>query len=414
MSLPSAARNFSLDDLYASPGDLTLLGLAVAAREETLDGLRRGVPELTATGYDAAHVALIEAFAVISAQVGFRAERLPLSVLSAAFEMLGLPRRDSSAAVVDVFVDNPTSEDVFWVEGSLVGAGRTVFEVAGTVIVPPNTIAYGPVPLRCLERGPVGNVQARFPSWNFVTTVALANILNPQPGQGGAWAEGDAEYIARAGGRFGARGMGNREADLLVIAEDTPGVQRALVVPHARLSAGARWSQFPWSGGDWGGPVYEQREGSVSVVARPYGGGYLSSALISRLSAALAYAEGAGVRVGVTSCEEVPVDIALSVVVKATHDLEVVRSAVQAALMTWLSPNVWPWAGVLTRPELAAVAAQVAGVQAVTEANMQPATEKEDSVTVTADALGANDRITPKYPHVLLSARSVIVTASRA
>lgn len=414
MTLPSSPREYSAEELYASPGDLTLLGLSVAARDTTLEGISRGAPELSAPGYDATHVALVEAFAVIAAQVAYRAERLPLAVLAAAFELLALPRRDAVASQVDVYVDNPSGSDVFWVEGSLVGAGATVFQVASTVVVPAGTVAYGPVPLVCMQRGPAGNIQARFPSWNLITTVPLEQIQNPQPGQGGAWAEGDAEYLARAGDRFAARGTGNRADDLLVIAEQVPGIQRALVVEHARLSAGARWSQFPWDGGTWGGPVYEAREGTVSVVARPYGGGYLSTALASRLSAALAYAEPAGVRVGVTSCEEVPVDIALRVVAEATHDTEVVRGAVKAALAAWLSPATWPWAGALTRAEIIAVAARVPGVRAVYPLALAPASEKEDSVDLGADRDGAIESIAPRYPHVLLAARDIAVTAGRS
>lgn len=386
------------------PGDLAILALAVAARESSLENIARNTPELTAAGYDSAHVALIEAHAVITAQLLFRTNQVPAEMRVQMLEALGYPRRGAGAATVDVYVDNATPADVTWVQGAAVGGGRVMFEVARTVTVPAGAVQYGPVPLVCMQRGPVGNVQANLRSWAVVTPVPLTNISNPSPGQRGAHPESDADYLARGAALLTSRGAANRAADAEAFALSIPGIERVLVLEHTFLTTGARWGYFPWDRADWGAGRYlAYREGVITVVARALGGGYLSTETEGALRSVLDPLRGLAGLIHVVSPEEVKVDTAIDVRSTGEYAESALQGAIERAVRGYLSGATWGWGAPLRAGELSAVVARVPGVREVLRCDVYPDGEQGDLWTIEAGHSGPS-AVVPLFPNVLFIA----------
>lgn len=415
MTLNSVPTLDGLDFRAASdsPADLALLALAIGARETSLEGIARNVPELTANSYDSPHVALIEAHAIITAQMLFRANAIPGALRVQMLEAAGIPRRTASPAVVDVFVDNLTDAPVTWVQGSVVGGGRVVFEVARTVIVPAQATQYGPVPLSCMQRGPVGNIQAYLADWTVVTPVPLVNISNPQPGQRGSLAETDAQYLSRVGTLLTSRGAANRAGDAEAWALSVPGIERVIALEHTYLTTGARWDYFPWDRAAWGeGFLSEYREGVITVVARAQGGGYLSSETEGALRAVLEPLRGLGGLIHIVSPEEVPVDVFVDVRSDGLYSESVLQSSVERAVRGALNGSVWPWGGSLRRGELVALLSRIPGVKEVTRVELYPLGTVGDLWDI--EAAGGNPEIVkPLFPNVLFISGAVVAQVGR-
>lgn len=386
------------------PGDLAILALAVAAREASLENIARSVPELTATGYDAAHVPLIEAHAVITAQLLHRVNQMPAEMRVQVLESLGMPRRGASAATVDVYVDNPTTADVTWVQGAAVGGGRVMYEVARTVTVPAGAVQYGPVPLICVQRGPVGNIQANLRSWSVITPVPLTNITNPSPGQRGAHPETDEQYLTRGQALLTSRGSANRAADAEAIALGVPGIERVLVLEHTYLTTGARWGYFPWDRASWGeGQFIAYREGVITVVARALGGGYLSTETEGALRSVLMPLRGLGGLIHVVSPEEVPVDVTVTVRNSGDTADSTLQGEIERTIRGVLSGATWAWGGELRRGEMISTVARVPGVREVTRLDVYPSGQPGDLWTAEQGA-GGLVSIRPLFPNVLFVA----------
>ncbi|WP_155300728.1 baseplate J/gp47 family protein [Deinococcus kurensis] len=352
-------------DLGNAPrvGQLAIHGLGIAAARVSQEGVQRGVPELTAPGYDSPHVALLEGFAGIAAQVLYRANVIPAALQVQMYEAAGLPRKGPQPAEVDVFVDNPNPEPVNWVEGSLVGAGRTVFELVRSVVVPAEAKGYGPVPLRCLERGPIGNIMARHGGWSYVTAVALGGISNPQPANGGTLGESEDEYLGRTRDIIAGRGSGNSREDFEALALAVDGIQRTKCLEHTLLRNATRWGQFRWNYADWGATKYaDTREGAITVIARPYGGGPLSSEMLGRLMTSVDPAKATGGHVYYASPEEILLDFYVKVKLDGTRSFSVVQADIERRIREWCDGSTWPWGGVLRESELRVIVGNVPGV----------------------------------------------------
>lgn len=391
----------------ASAGDLTVLGLAIAQRDRSLDGLQRDVPELTGSGYDEPHIPLIEAFAGISAQVLYRIAQLPDALIAEALTSLGVVRREASAASVDVFLTGAPDQDVTLVTGTLFQSGRVPFQLARTVTVPAGAQAYGPVPLIAKVRGPVGNVKANS-TWTQVTPTLLSDLRNPQPAQGGAYAQSREEFVTFAREVFGAWGTSSRAGDAVALASFVPGVERVLALEHTLLTNGARWGAFAWGERPFGGGrVNRAREGLMTLVVRAYGGGYLPSEIERRVTTALESTRVQGTRLVVTSPEEVTVNVSVTVRPDPVMPDAVVQSAVRAAVQAFLSGSTWVWGAPLFASDVR-TAAQVEGVRSVLHVGLEVAGTSDDLYRLTYEAGGLSG-VAPNFPNVLFRAGTVEV-----
>lgn len=393
-----------------TPGDLTVLGLAIAARNHSLEGVRKNVPELASMGVDGSHVALIEAFAAITAMVAYRANQIPRALLVNYLESLGLTRLDATPALAEVYVDGADGRDVIWVEGAKVTSGFAEYTVAKGTVVPAGARNYGPIPLICNRRGTVGNLHANHAGWASVQPYGIKNIRNPNPVQGGAPAETDDEFIERATKIAGARSLAAQQGTLEAYALRTSGVERVLVLEHTIFRNATRWNNFSYNESNWNGGVYSQtREGAITCVVRPYGGGFLNLELASRVGGALEYVRPSGSVLWVASAEEVMLDVALQVQSDRTLPDSVLITRVEAAVRDFLSGSNWPWGQDFSLAELATVASKVVGVRAVPFANVTLASPNVGAYTAVVED-SKTTRITAVVPSVLFIAKAVIVT----
>lgn len=389
----------------ASAGDLTVMALALAGRDRTLDDLPRQAPELLGSGYAETHIPIIEAVAGIAAQVLYRTAKLPEAMVAYALEWLGITRKDASASSVDLFMDGDDNQNVTLVAGTVLMGGRVPFEVARTVVVPAGAVAFGPVPVRAMLRGPVGNVLPNS-TWALVSPVLVKNLQNPQPGQGGANAQTEAEFVKFASAVFGAWGTSSRAGDVAALAQFIPGIERVLPLEHTLLTNGARWGSFSWGAQPWGNArVMRNREGVMTIVARAYGGGYLTTELQQRIQTALAPTLVAGTRLVVTSPEEVRVDVMVTVQIDPVYSPAAVLSAVTQAVRKLLSGSTWAWGRTLNLADLR-TAALVEGVIGVVNVGMDLPDEVTDLYDVGILA-GLPHSVTPRYPNVLFVAGNV-------
>jgi hypothetical protein len=395
-------------------GDLAVLGLAIAARQTSLEGISRGdLGVLTGQSFGDAHMPLIEGVSIITAQLLLRANALPQQMVVNLLAAAGIERRTASASQVDIFVDNPGITDITWVQSSVVGGGRVLFEVARTVIIPAGAVQYGPVPLSCVTRGPIGNIQARSTDWSFVTPMRLANISNPQPAQGGANAETDASYAARAGELANSRGVAGRATDAEALALTVPGIQRVLALEHTYLTTGARWGYFPWGVADYGaGRLIQKREGMMTLIVRAYGGGYLPTELASAVNAFLEPLRPYASALNLVSAEEVRVDVTVTVRGNGLLPDSIVYTNVRSAITDYLNGNTFDFGGTLRQGQITAAIDRAEGVSEVLSIASFPNGSEGDLWT--SDTLDGNtETVTANYPNVLFVAGALNISVTR-
>jgi uncharacterized phage protein gp47/JayE len=396
------------------PGDLALLGLAIAARQTSLEGISRGnLGTLTGQSFGDAHMPLIEGVSIITAQLLLRANALPQQMIVAMLTAAGIPFKTASSSQVDVYVDNASTTDVTWVRNSVVGGGRVQFEVARTVTVPAGAIQYGPVPLSCVLRGPVGNVQARLSDWVAITPIRLTNIQNPQPAQGGANAETPADYALRAGELANSRGVAGRASDAEALALTVPGIQRVKALEHTFLTTGARWGYFPWGVADYGAARFlEKREGMLTLMVRAFGGGYLPSELASAVSAFLEPLRPYAAALNIVSPEEVRVDVTVEVRSDGILPDSVLYTNIRNTLNALLNGATFPWGGTLRQGEITAALDRTPGVAEVLSINSFP-NGAEGDLWLASTYDGNTETVTARYPNVLFIAGTLNITVSR-
>jgi hypothetical protein len=324
--------------------------------EAALAVLQSRIPDWQPTDTNI-EVMLLEALAIEVSETVFNINRIPQNTLRLLLALYGITIDSGSPPVVDieftayddtgylipagteVVLETSNGEFIsfFTDEDAAILTGNTTVTVAATADQNTN-IANGIA---------IGTDVAIIESLLGIETAETASVVAD-----GTIPESIESWTARGAQRL------RRLVDTLVIPShftqaslETPGVFRANTVDNYDPNASP-----PGNPGD--------HPGNVTVVV--YGDGApLSTGEKQDLVSALSLQAAANLIVHIVDPTLVSVDVTASIAVKPGFNSTAVINAVTNRLEEYLSPNSWPWAGVVRRNELISIIDQVEGVDYV-------------------------------------------------
>ena len=351
-----------------SPSDILAAGVATLRARRT-----DWVPEPTNVEY-----ALMEAMAVEIAETLFTLNRLPRTMMMILLERFGVVRDAGATPTVDVkftAVDDT---------GYVVPAGTEVSLPLGTNDYETNSdymSFFTNLDLTIVGGTTTGTVSAsaqrRTTVANGIATGARMDVIDALSGieiaetasvvAGGLSPETDQALLERGTQRL------QRLVDTLLIpanftqaALEDPRVFRALTLDNFDPTAGS------------GAPGDHPGHSTIVVYGDD---GPLSAGDKTALFDDLDQRTAANLILHIIDPTVTAVNVTVTVAAVPTYTPEAVQASVEAALHQYLSPTFWPWAGVVRRNEIIALADQVPGVDYV-----DTLTTPASDVTLTGNA----------------------------